>query len=233
MSAHGFLFYAPDMDEHAATVDLDGDEHHHLARVLRARPGMVVEVTDGRGRVAECRVEEVSASRSRLAVTSSARVQAPPALTLALALIARDRFTRAVEQCIELGVTRIVPFAPTASRLSRLRGGTRARLERVAVSAIKQSGRAWLPVIDEAIAFEGLLEAVSASPRAVVGEQGAPPPERGGGPAVAVVGPEAGFTGPERAALADAGARFASVSRHRLRSETAAVALVAALALGD
>lgn len=234
MSAHRFLFYAPDFDAGADAVDLDGVEHHHLSRVLRLRPGAEIDVTDGRGLVAACRVSDVAAARSRLSVVSRRRVEPPAGLTLALALIRKDRFAQAVEQCIELGVTRVLPFSTSGSRPGRMSTAARERLSRVAVSALKQSGRAWLPEMADAVSFDGLLEAVSACPRVLAGEQGAPAPPRGTtGDAMALVGPEAGFSADERGALERAGVRFVSVSPHRLRSETAAVALVAALTLGD
>jgi 16S rRNA (uracil1498-N3)-methyltransferase len=102
---------------------------------------------------------------------------------------------------------------------------------------MKQSFRAYLPRLEAAVDFAALVEEVAAAPRALVGAQDAsraraPAPDPGA-PTLIVVGPEAGFADDEMALLQDAGAVPVSVSRHRLRSETAAVALVAALAQVD
>jgi 16S rRNA (uracil1498-N3)-methyltransferase len=235
MASHRFLFYSPHVDADAGIVELDGDEHHHLARVLRLGAGGEAFVTDGRGLMAQCRVEAVGDRRTRLSILSAVTDAAPRDLTLALALIKKDRFAQAFEQCVELGVTRLLPYAADGSRLKSVGAGTVARLERVAVSAMKQSFRSWLPRIDGPVGFDGVINAASRAGEVVVGAQGADPYPRvlRAQTTMVVVGPEAGFSDPEREALEARGARFVSVSPYRLRSETAAVALVAAVLYGD
>jgi 16S rRNA (uracil1498-N3)-methyltransferase len=237
MTSHRFLFYAPDTGAGSKAIILEGDEHHHLARVLRIRPGDDVYATNGRGLMAACRVESVDGSRAVLAVMSGHEQEAGPGITLALALIRKERFARALEQCVELGVTRVIPFAAAGSHLRRIGTGSVERLRRVAISAMKQSFRAFLPRVEAAVSFTALLDEVAAAPRALVGAQHgkrrAEMPDGSSRATLVVVGPEAGFAEEEMAALEGAGAVPLSVSRHRLRSETAAVALVAALAQAD
>jgi 16S rRNA (uracil1498-N3)-methyltransferase len=233
--SHRFLFYCPEADAGAPSVTLSGDEHHHLARVLRVRPGETVYVTDGRGLLGECRVEDVGGDDASLSVLSWRREEPVPDLALALALIGKERLVRAFEQCVELGATRLIPFAASQSHLGRVGKGTVSRLERVAVSAMKQSFRAHLPVVDPPVDFAALIDVVSRADVAFVGDQHGErlPEARPRGDTVVVVGPEAGLSPDELERLREAGARSVSVSRHRLRAETAAVALVSALAQGD
>lgn len=235
MSAHRFLFYAPDAGRGDATVSLTGDEHHHLARVLRVAPGEEVFVTNGDGMIATCRVESVGEACTALAVTATETEAGGVDLTLALALVRKDRFAQALEQCVELGVTRVLPFTADRSQVHRYGEGTMSRLRRIAVSAMKQSFRARLPEVADPVGFEAVVAAATAADCVVVGDREAPHARKpvGGTSVLAVVGPEAGLTTVEIGALVGAGARLASVSRHRLRSETAAAVLVAALAQRD
>jgi 16S rRNA (uracil1498-N3)-methyltransferase len=231
MSSHRFLFYDPDTKATDATITLEGVEHHHLARVLRVRPGEDAFVTDGRGLMAECTVETVGPESTVLAVRKAQREADPPEVTLALALLKKDRFAQALEQTVELGATRCLPFSAECSKVDRYGSQTLARLRRVAVAAMKQSFRPWLTRVEEPVGLDGVLAAAGEADDVVVGMQGgqrwsAQTPARH---TLAVVGPEAGFAPGEAEALRGAGGRLVSVSRHRLRSETAAVALVAAI----
>jgi len=213
-------------------VEFRGDEHQHVARVLRSNPGDTLLVTNGGGVVLECRVTRIGdGSTSADVVAVRSREREPRGLLLALAIMRRDRFEQAFEQCVELGITACVPFAARGSKPGEFAPHCAARLRRIAVSAIKQSFRAWLPVVFPAVTFDALLERVRAMPHVIVGAAEAPPllPCAGGGDVLAIVGPEAGLTAEECAALRATGAVFASVSKYRLRSETAAVALVSAL----
>jgi 16S rRNA (uracil1498-N3)-methyltransferase len=235
MSSHRFLFYSPEAESGDASIVLTGDEHHHLSHVLRIATGEVVFVTNGRGVIATCRVESVAATSSTLAVSSVDVKHDSGNVTLALALLKKDRFARAFEQCVELGVARVLPFVAQRSHVKRYGPGTMARLRRIAVSAMKQSFRACLPEIMDPVEFDAVVGAATAADSVVVGDRDA----RGvavradAGAVLAVVGPEAGLAPSELDALLGAGARLASVSRHRLRAETAAAVLVAALQHGD
>jgi len=233
MSSHRFLFFSPSLELGDRTADLEGDEHHHLSRVLRAGTGREVFVTNGRGLMAQCRVERTRSRRTTLLVDAMDREDGGREVTLALALLKKENFAQALEQCVELGITECLPFVASKSHMSRYGPGTVARLQRVAVSAMKQSFRAWLPAVGGPVSFGEMLRRC-AGRRTFVGAQDAPA-LRGAeaGPVTVVVGPEGGFTEAEVGALEGQGAVFASVSRHRLRAETAAALMVARVVQGD
>jgi 16S rRNA (uracil1498-N3)-methyltransferase len=96
---------------------------------------------------------------------------------------------------------------------------------------MKQSGRAWLPEVHDACTLGALAERAREYERVVVADADAPRLPNGAGAraTMAVVGPEGGLTDAEIARLVAMGAERASVSSHRLRSETAAVVVMAAL----
>jgi 16S rRNA (uracil1498-N3)-methyltransferase len=230
MSAHRFLFYCTDAKPGDETVTLSGDEHHHLSHVLRIASGAEAFVTNGRGMIATCRVESLAANSTCLRVLSTEVETGAVEVTLALALIKKDRFAQALEQCVEVGVARVVPFVAERSHVRQYGTGTMERFRRIAVSAMKQSFRSHLPEVADPVAFGDVVEAAASAERAVVGDTGGPrATPSAAGAVLAIVGPEAGLTGAEMALLTAAGASRASVSPHRLRAETAATVLVAAL----
>lgn len=183
-----------------------------------------------------CVVSSVGASSTAVETVDIHENRPPgPALTLALATIRKEKFAQALEQCVELGITRCIPYVARASAVKTYTPRFLARLQKISLAAMKQSFRAFLTQVESPIAFDDLVEVSKTVDRVVVGSLGDPPVTAppGGCGAMAVVGPEAGLSDNERAALAEAGAVFASVSTHRLRSETAAVALVSALGRRD
>lgn len=227
--AHRFLFYAGEAAPSSETVEVTGAEHHHMTRVLRMPLGEIVYATNGRGLILRCRIESLDGSAGRLGVLGvEERLENPRPVTLALAVLRKDAFERAVEQCTELGITACLPFVSERSHLKSYTASFIDRLRRVAFSAAKQSFRSLIPEIEAPVAFEDLLSRVRGAALALVGDAEGETRigPSSGGPLVLIVGPEGGLSGAERAALGESGARFAAVSRHRLRSETAAAALV-------
>ncbi len=235
MSSHRFLFFDAGSRPDSTTVTLTGDEHQHLAYSLRCAPNDVVFVTNGCGLILECRVEAVARSATVAGVVAVVENHPPgPERILALGTIKKDKFERAFEQCAELGITRFVPFVSEHARLKAYSGRFMSRLRKIGIAAVKQSFRSVRPAVDDPVTFEELLVTVRAVPRVVVGMQESPPPPPfGEQDTLVVVGPEAGLSAAEAKSFEDAGVRFAGVSPHRLRSETAAVSLVAAMWRGD
>ncbi len=226
--SHDFLLHAPDLDHDSRSVDLTGDEHHHLSRVLRVSAGDEVFVTNGRGMIVACKIDAVERRLTRLRIDHKVedRADEQPVI-LALACLKKDAFEHAVKQCTELGVTRFLPFVADKSHVKAYTRQYLDRLRRIAMSAMKQSFRSFLPHVDEAIAFDALLDEASRSSSVLVADADAPamdihPRPR---PIMIVVGPEGGLTPDERGRLDSLGCEPVSVSTHRLRSETAAAAL--------
>lgn len=228
--AHRFLFYASDLEPSSERVVLTGDEHHHVSRVLRMPPGETVYVTNGRGMIARCRISESISRGTRLVIDGVEEDNPNPrSVTLALALLKKDAFVRAVDQCTELGITRCIPFESEKTHIKRYSPVFIDRLRRVALSAMKQSFRSVLPDIDSATRFDDLLARAQETAVVMVGDStaGSPGVVADDRPLMIVVGPEGGLTDRERGALGAVGARAVSVSPFRLRSETAAASLVA------
>lgn len=234
MPAHTFLFYSSDLVPSDPVLWLTDDEHFHLARVLRKEPGELVRVTNGRGLIVAAEIDSVGAKRTRahVALVEENRPE-PVALVLALGLMPHSHMDTALTQCIEAGITGFMPIITERSHVRRKVERDDPRWTRLSIAAIKQCGRAWLPRLEASADARDLVKRFESFERVVLADPDAPDlidiiarPA----PTLALVGPEAGFTRAEQERFIAAGAQPVRLSAHRLRAETAALALVAMLA---
>ena len=219
------------------TVTLGGDEGRHAARVRRIGVGEVVLVGDGAGTVLECSVSAVRLDGLTLDVKARRSVPAPdPRLVVVQALPKGERAELAVEVLTELGADAIVPWAASRS-VTRWDGprGQKAleRWRRTAREAVKQSRRAWAPLVQELASTADVCALLGAAAGLVLHEGAATPlacvdvPPRGD--VVVVVGPEGGIAAEELAAFAAAGAVAVRLGDPVLRTSTAGAAALAVL----
>lgn len=219
--------------EHAAAgrLRVAGDGGHHLARVLRVRPGAEVVAFDGRGGEARGRVVAVEDDGVWLELDAPAAAATEPArsLTLAPALLKGDKLADVVRMGTELGVVAFRPVLARRCDVRELSAARLARLQRVASEAARQSGRALVPAVHEAVAVEELAWEAAA----VVADVAAPlawreAPGLDGDRLTVITGPEGGWAPEETAALEARGATRVRLGSRVLRAETAPVAMAAA-----
>lgn len=220
-------YYAPDI---ARTLMLPDDEARHCLRVLRTQIGDCVQVVDGLGHRYTCRVASTDprkASVEIVDVTDVAPFWAAP-LTVAVAPTKNiDRIEWLVEKLTEMGVDRIVPLL---CRHSERKNVNTERLERIAVSAMKQSLKAVKPVIEPLTPIAEFISGCDAEQKfmgycADDVERRLLARELKGGKSTAImIGPEGDFS-PEEVRMAfDHGFMPISLGEARLRTETAALA---------
>lgn len=232
----------PDLDASVRSLRLTGAEHHHLFRVLRRRRGDPLELRDGRGLVARARVESVDRREARLRVESVTEPEPPalPALRLALPLLKGRRLDWALEKGTELGVAGFDLYLGRHGVVRR--EAAPARYAEIIAAAFCQSRRLLLPDLTGPAPMADQLAAAAAAGRRLwwadeqmAGRAAAGWPAPADAPDAvhqAWIGPEGGFAAEERDALAAAGAEPLVLGPHRLRSETAAVALAARILVG-
>lgn len=243
-----------------AVITLDEGEARH-ARALRLGPGAAVELCDGRGLLASGVLAggEATGRRGGGGAAATVTLTSPPSLaprpsprwTLAVAGVTGGlkggRGDWAVEKGAELGAAAVVPLLTARGGGGRDRGGggdggRTERWRRLAAAASKQSLRPHGLEVRDAVALTDLLPAVAAAPLALVAVAGGAPvldvleARRAAlagaeGECFLLVGPEGDWAPDELAALAAAGAVPVGLGSARLRVETAALALLAAVAL--
>ena len=230
-----------------ATATLLGDQAEHMARVLRAQPGMETDVLAG-GRVfhAEVAAVHIGKPESQVRLNLLAEIEAEPALpvTLVMAIYKFDRMEWAIEKATELGAIEIAPVVArrTEKHLAEAAAKRAERWRRIVHEAAKQSRRSDVPAIAAPEPLAARIRATARATRIVLAEQErttslraviAEAMEAAGEemPALEIaIGPEGGWA-PNEEALFDAnGWRAASLGPRILRAETAALAALAVIA---
>jgi 16S rRNA (uracil1498-N3)-methyltransferase len=224
-----------------ATIHLTADEARHAATVARLRVGERVRVSQGRGTVALVEAIEVSPTDVQAVVIDvTHHHKLSPELWLVQALAKGGRDEQALEQAVELGVSRVIPWQASRS-VSVWRGDKvdkgQARWARIAHEAAKQSLQPWWPEVSPLHSTQDLVTLCSDA-SVVVLDPDAPlplpavvellPADR---PIALVVGPEGGLSSDERDQMVAAGAVAGRLGPTVLRTSTAGpVALAVTLA---
>jgi len=228
----------------SSSVFLDGEEHHHLSRVARIKPGEKVWLFDDRGTNYLARVEEVTKERTRLAILERRATPEPRVeITLAQALIKSKKMNSILQKATELGVTTIIPVI-TARTVVRIEERAEKKLERwqkIIKAAAKQSKISFLPSISSPVTLEKLVEERDEAKKLVLSENtgkylkdiliqcSGPDVEREELPSsvIILVGPEGGWTSEEEEYILDHAYEAVSLGRQVLRAETAALSSLA------
>ena len=219
---------------------LRGPEHHHLARVLRARTGDRVWLFDEDGWRYRAKIDRLTDEEGVLSILETIP---PPGvatkIVLAPALLKAKTMDDLILQAVELGVFRISPVISERS-VSRIEGQPARKLERwtrIARTASKQSRSGRVPIIEAPVALPVFLSACRSDRKYVLNEHGGarfknlraasndPPAE-----AALLIGPEGGWSEIEDHTFVSAGFVRISLGRTILRAETAALAGLTLLA---
>jgi len=231
---------------HPPQALLDEEEHHHLSRVLRMGPGEKVCLVDEQGNSYRAEVEEVGRRQTRLSILEKRDASAGKLrLVLAQALIKSKSMDLVIQKATELGVEVIIPVEAARSvvRLKEKEAGKLERWRKIAREAAKQSRRSDIPVIQLPQPYSSFLKARDEARRLILCEDGrvflrdilAVGPAQPGHlevPAVVVlVGPEGGWTKKEEEQAVEKGFEAVSLGSRILRSETAALAILAAISV--
>jgi len=224
------IFYAPPEQISVEEIELVEQEAHHASRVLRYSEGEIITVVDGQGGWYIGHITRITRSSVRIAISEKREAaQGLPRLVLGMGIIKqRDRQEFAVEKAVELGASQIVLFQSQHTEKNKVRTN---RLELIALSAMKQSMRAWLPDIEVASSLEECLDLfpdhrLLIAHEKLDGEVGIKNEYAGETGLVLLVGPEGGFSEEEVELAASRGAERVSLGSYRLRAETAAVTML-------
>ena len=234
-------FHAPDLHASAARVELPEDEADHLVRVLRLGVGDDVDVFDGRGGLWRAEVVEAGKHAAAIRLVSPlapARELGTP-VALVMSVLKGDKMDDVVRDATMLGVTAIRPVVSERSETSLAalaRGNRPARWQRIAVSSVKQCGRAVVPEIQPPVPLEWYWKEPSKGARMMCVEPSATLTEIAAVQTVpkplaaeVIVGPEGGWTVTEVAAAHQSGAILMTLGARTLRAD--AVPIVALTAL--
>lgn len=209
------------------SVLLDNDEFHHL-KVLRAKAGEEIELVNGCGALASARIERLDKNAAHLKVIDCTEQPRPDAsVSLCMGLIRSSRLEWAVEKATELGVDTLFLFQADLSEKLSLSTHQIKRLRHLAISALKQCNRLYLPEI-LLVSLEEVLSKKDVTILYGDMKEHAPWIGRLDHSVLFVSGPEKGFSDRELRLLQSKG-QGVKLSHNILRAETAPLAALSIL----
>jgi len=222
------IFYAPAKQINNGYAELTDQEAIHASKVMRVREGDQLVIVDGEGGRYKGPVRRITNKSVQIEIKNKEKLSQPsPPLILGMGIIKkRDRLEFAVEKAVELGARHICLFRSEHTIKENVRMD---RLESIALSAMKQSLRAWLPQISLFNSFKDLLEAfpnahyLTAHEKIDADQKNMNFNAGSNDQLLLLVGPEGGFSTDEIKTARDKGGQLVSLGSHRLRAETAAV----------
>ena len=235
------LFFSRDIE--GGICRLDQDESGHCIKVLRHRAGDEISVIDGCGTLYRCRITSDSHKGVEAMVLSSEEGWGAHNYHLHMAVCPtknNDRYEWFAEQACEIGLDEI---SPVIGEHSERRIFKTARIEKILVSAAKQSLKGAVPVVHEPVSVKEFIEGFADSthgplkliaycfedenvPRRSIKEVLA---GYEGSDIVILIGPEGDFSRAEAELALANGFIPVHLGDSRLRTETAALAAVAAV----
>jgi len=227
------LFYNPHIQ--GDTIELEEKESSHAIRVLRLKAGDSVIVVDGRGGWYEAIIIEEHPKRCRLQIEGKTERFQPLSYNLHMAVAPTknlERFEWFLEKATEVGISQISPLICSRSERRKLKMD---RLEKILVSAMKQSLKAYKPTLNQPVSMDDFLQINRVGTRGIAHCY---PYERIGirdlqqtGNYTFIVGPEGDFTEEEVSQALKAGFEPIHLGTSRLRTETAALYITTAISL--
>ncbi|CAN5532741.1 16S rRNA (uracil(1498)-N(3))-methyltransferase [soil metagenome] len=235
-------FYCPVALASGDVLELPAGAARHV-QVLRMQPGGLITLFNGQGGEFEAAIQHMGRSDVRVRVGSRHAVEreAPREIHLAAGMPANERMDWLVEKATELGVASIQPLI-TERTVLRIKGERAdkklAHWQAIAVAACEQCGRNRVPLIHEVLTLSQWAEAGKAQGQRLLlslAEGSRPLMLAAGqqGPVTLLSGPEGGLSPGEEAAALAAGFAPVSLGPRILRAETAPLAVLAALTLGQ
>ena len=207
---------------------LTDQEAQHASKVLRLREGSKIYATDGKGNMYDGIIESLSKREVYVEIIRERSIPKGKELVLAMGILKkRTRLEFAVEKAVELGASKIVLFQSQHSERGQFKAG---RLQMIIMSAMKQSMRAWLPVLEVYHSLEDTVDAyndfykVIAHEKADISEHADLDIEQS--KYLLLIGPEGGFSDREVKYTLNEGGKMVSLGSYRLRAETAVITLM-------
>ena len=208
---------------------IDGEEYTHMSKVLRHKVGYQIIVNLNDGKDYYCIIKEMNKDYAKAEVEKIVdnECKALASVTLFQALPKGDKLDLITQKCVELGVEKIIPFMSQYVNESKY---NLQRLNRIALEACKQCGRARSAQVGDLIGFDGLLDMLDEYDTVILPYEHAKVGKisdvqgLGKGKKIAlIIGSEGGFAEQEVEKIVARRGQVVSLGKRILRCETAAI----------
>lgn len=220
------LFYTPDIS--GELYVLPEEESRHCIRVLRLESGDPLFLIDGKGGLYHCRISRPDPRHCEVLCHKKIEQWGKRDYSIHLAVAPTkniERFEWLLEKCTEIGMDEITPLLCEHSERKIIKP---ERLEKVIVSAMKQSFKAYLPVLHPLTPFDEFVKQPSSSLKCIAhcdeGEKKGIGHVYSSGESIRImIGPEGDFSPREISLAKENGYQAITLGESRLRTETAGI----------
>ncbi len=229
------LFFAPDLT--SGVYHLNKDESRHCIKVLRLNMGDALHITNGRGILVEAKLIEPDPKKCVVEILNTQKGFEKRNYRLHIAVAPTkniSRFEWFLEKATEIGIDEITPLICEHSERKVVKP---ERLEKILIGAMKQSLKAYLPVLNEAVNFFDFINKPFNDQKLIAsyteGNSNLKNIYQLGQEALILIGPEGDFSPSEAERANNAGFSQINLGNSRLRTETAAVVACHTVYLGN
>ena len=223
------IFYTPNISSHKHI--LSEEESKHCVKVLRLNIDDEINLIDGKGNFFVAKIVDAHPKRCLVEVVSKQENFGKRNFTLHIAVAPTkniNRFETFLEKATEIGVDKIIPIL---SRYSERKVIKKERLEKVVLSATKQSLKAYLPELSDMQKFKDILDINFAGQKFIAHCYNMPKTDlknayKKGENVFILIGPEGDFSEKEVETAIEKGFIPVNLSASRLRTETAGIVAV-------
>mgnify|MGYP000433075689 CR=1 FL=1 len=222
------LFYNKDLSKDDSKVIINREESKHIIKVLRKKVGDIIFITNGKGILFTTKIKVINKNSTELKIIDS-KHEAKSKFQVNIAVAPtknNDRIEWFVEKSTEIGVNTISTVMCEKSERKKIKI---ERLEKITISAMKQSLQLYKPIIQELISFEEFIKNCESENKFIahckeneklfLGDC-----ELNSNTITVLIGPEGGFSQKEIGLAEENGFISVSLGNNRLRTETAAIA---------
>lgn len=231
------LFYHPNITKDASEIIFNKEESRHMSKVLRKREGDIFHVTNGKGHIFEVELKDITPKESVGEILSYTEVSPLPyQLHMAVAPTKNnDRFEWFLEKATEIGIHSITPIYCDRSERKVIKP---ERFEKIIESAMKQSLKAYKPILHPPKSFSECISSNTANnitkciahcadgEKVLLKDVVTPSKD-----VLILIGPEGDFSDKEIRLAKQLCFQEISLGNSRLRTETAAIAACHTVAL--
>ena len=216
------LFYSKDI---TTNLYLSNEESKHCLQVLRKKKNDIIFVTDGNGFLYKCKIEKINSNNVYVKILNKTQEIRTKKIELAISFPKqRNRIEWIIEKATEIGVDLITPLICEKSERIKI---NKERINKIAISAMKQSLRTYLPKISEIQEFSKFVKLNKFEQKFIAhckedSEKIKIECVKNNNTCI-LIGPEGDFSNEEIKIANKANFKSVTLSKNRLRTETAAI----------
>lgn len=222
------LFYTPDFElNEGEYYSLNKEESTHCIKVLRLREKDIICLTNGLGRFVFAEISDANPKNCSFVVTEVKEEYGKRDFRIHIAVAPTKNMNRMewfLEKAVEMGVDKISFFIGEHSERTSIK---RERLEKIMISALKQSLKAYMPELEENADYKELIKSCESKKFIAYckpeGRTSIKESYNKGEDVLILIGPEGDFSENEVELALNNGFQAITLGESRLRTETAAL----------